>query len=237
MKRLPLALLLGFTLVVTGCGTKTAPATDQQQNNATSGQTTPTDKKDETAKQPSKQYDKAPEMKIDPNKNYEAVVETNKGSFTIQLFAKDAPKTVNSFVFLANDHFYDGIKFHRIIQSFMIQTGDPTSRGDNNTVADGTGGPGYSFEDELKNGHSYDKGVVAMANAGPNTNGSQFFVGSGDDVKNLEAQPKYTIFGKITAGMDTIDKIAATPVKANAFGENSTPSETITIQKITVTEK
>ncbi|XOS92883.1 peptidylprolyl isomerase [Brevibacillus laterosporus] len=229
MKRLPLALLLGFTLVVTGCGTKTAPATDQQQNNATSGQTTPTDKKDETAKQPSKQYDKAPEMKIDPNKNYEAVVETNKGSFTIQLFAKDAPKTVNNFVFLANDHFYDGIKFHRIIQSFMIQTGDPKG--------DGTGGPGYSFEDELKNGHSYDKGVVAMANAGPNTNGSQFFIGSGDDVKNLEAQPKYTIFGKITAGMDTIDKIAATPVKANAFGENSTPSETITIQKITVTEK
>ncbi|MED1665913.1 peptidylprolyl isomerase [Brevibacillus laterosporus] len=229
MKRLPLALLLGFTLVVTGCGTKTAPATDQQQNNATSGQTTPIDKKDETTKQPSKQYDKAPEMKIDPNKNYEAVVETNKGSFTIQLFAKDAPKTVNNFVFLANDHFYDGIKFHRIIQSFMIQTGDPKG--------DGTGGPGYSFEDELKNGHSYDKGVVAMANAGPNTNGSQFFIGSGDDVKNLEAQPKYTIFGKITAGMDTIDKIAATPVKANAFGENSTPSETITIQKITVTEK
>ncbi|MGG1443249.1 peptidylprolyl isomerase [Brevibacillus laterosporus] len=229
MKRLPLALLLGFTLVVTGCGTKTAPATDQQQNNATSGQATPTDKKDETTKQPSKQYDKAPEMKIDPNKNYEAVVETNKGSFTIQLFAKDAPKTVNSFVFLANDHFYDGIKFHRIIQSFMIQTGDPKG--------DGTGGPGYSFEDELKNGHSYDKGVVAMANAGPNTNGSQFFIGSGDDVKNLEAQPNYTIFGKITAGMDTIDKIAATPVKANAFGENSTPAETITIQKITVTEK
>ncbi|MED1789345.1 peptidylprolyl isomerase [Brevibacillus laterosporus] len=229
MKRLPLALLLGFTLVVTGCGTKTAPATDQQQNNATSGQTTPTDKKDETAKQPSKQYDKAPEMKIDPNKNYEAVVETNKGSFTIQLFAKDAPKTVNNFVFLANDHFYDGIKFHRIIQSFMIQTGDPKG--------DGTGGPGYSFEDELKNGHSYDKGVVAMANAGPNTNGSQFFIGSGDDVKNLEAQPNYTIFGKITAGMDTIDKIAVTPVKANAFGENSTPTETITIQKITVTEK
>ncbi|WP_094702333.1 peptidylprolyl isomerase [Brevibacillus laterosporus] len=229
MKRLPLALLLGFTLVVTGCGTKTAPATDQQQNNATSGQTAPTDKKDETTKQPSKQYDKAPEMKIDPNKNYEAVVETNKGSFTIQLFAKDAPKTVNNFVFLANDHFYDGIKFHRIIQSFMIQTGDPKG--------DGTGGPGYSFEDELKNGHSYDKGVVAMANAGPNTNGSQFFIGSGDDVKNLEAQPNYTIFGKITAGMDTIDKIAVTPVKANAFGENSTPTETITIQKITVTEK
>ncbi|MBG9789549.1 peptidylprolyl isomerase [Brevibacillus laterosporus] len=229
MKRLPLALLLGFTLVVTGCGTKTAPATDQQQNNATSGQTTPTDKKNETTKQPSKQYDKAPEMKIDPNKNYEAVVETNKGSFTIQLFAKDAPKTVNNFVFLANDHFYDGIQFHRIIQSFMIQTGDPKG--------DGTGGPGYSFEDELKNGHSYDKGVVAMANAGPNTNGSQFFIGSGDDVKNLEAQPNYTIFGKITAGMDTIDKIAVTPVKANAFGENSTPTETITIQKITVTEK
>ncbi|MCG7317407.1 peptidylprolyl isomerase [Brevibacillus laterosporus] len=230
MKRLPLALLLGFTLVVTGCGTKTAPATDQQQqNNASSGQTTPTDKKDETTKQPSKQYDKAPEMKIDPNKNYEAVVETNKGSFTIQLFAKDAPKTVNNFVFLANDHFYDGIQFHRIIQSFMIQTGDPKG--------DGTGGPGYSFEDELKNGHSYDKGVVAMANAGPNTNGSQFFIGSGDDVKNLEAQPNYTIFGKITAGMDTIDKIAVAPVKANAFGENSTPTETITIQKITVTEK
>lgn len=230
MKLLPIALLLGFTLVVTGCGAKTAPAVDQQQqNNATSDQTSPTDKKGETAKKPSKQYDKAPDMKIDPNKNYEAVVETNKGSFTIQLFAKDAPKTVNNFVFLSNDHFYDDVIFHRIIQSFMIQTGDPKG--------DGTGGPGYSFEDELKNGHSYDKGVVAMANAGPNTNGSQFFIGSGDDVKNLDGQPNYTIFGKITAGMDTIDKIAATPVKAGGFGENSTPTETITIQKITVTEK
>ncbi|WP_276564925.1 MULTISPECIES: peptidylprolyl isomerase [Brevibacillus] len=229
MKHLPIALLLGFALLVTGCGTKTAPAPDQQQNNAASGQTAPSDKKEETAKKPSKQYDKAPEMKIDPNKNYEAVVETNKGSFTIQLFAKDAPKTVNNFVFLANDHFYDGVTFHRIIQSFMIQTGDPKGNG--------TGGPGYSFEDELKNGHSYDKGVVAMANAGPNTNGSQFFIGSGNDVKNLEARPDFTIFGKITAGMDTIDKIAATPVKANAFGENSMPTETITIQKITVTEK
>ncbi|CCF13480.1 cyclophilin type peptidyl-prolyl cis-trans isomerase/CLD family protein [Brevibacillus laterosporus GI-9] len=229
MKHLPIALLLGFALLVTGCGTKTAPAPDQQQNNAASGQTAPSDKKEETAKKPSKQYDKAPEMKIDPNKNYEAVVETNKGSFTIQLFAKDAPKTVNNFVFLANDHFYDGVTFHRIIQSFMIQTGDPKG--------DGTGGPGYSFEDELKNGHSYDKGVVAMANAGPNTNGSQFFIGSGDDVKNLESRPDFTIFGKITAGIDTIDKIAATPVKANAFGEDSMPTETITIQKITVTEK
>ncbi|PCN44735.1 peptidylprolyl isomerase [Brevibacillus laterosporus] len=229
MKHLPIALLLGFALLVTGCGTKTAPAPDQQQNNAASGQPAPSDKKEETAKKPSKQYDKAPEMKIDPSKNYEAVVETNKGSFTIQLFAKDAPKTVNNFVFLANDHFYDGVTFHRIIQSFMIQTGDPKG--------DGTGGPGYSFEDELKNGHSYDKGVVAMANAGPNTNGSQFFIGSGDDVKNLEGRPDYTIFGKITAGIDTIDKIAATPVKANAFGENSMPTETITIQKITVTEK
>ena len=179
MKRLPIALLLGFALLVTGCGTKTAPAPDQQQNNAASGQPAPSDKKEETAKKPSKQYDKAPEMKIDPNKNYEAVVETNKGSFTIQLFAKDAPKTVNNFVFLANYHFYDGVTLHRIIQSFMIQTGDPKG--------DGTGGPGYSFEDELMNGHSYDKGVVAMANAGPNTNGSQFFIGSGDDVKNLEA--------------------------------------------------
>jgi cyclophilin family peptidyl-prolyl cis-trans isomerase len=169
-------------------------------------------------------------MQIDPKKQYQAIISTSMGDITIQLFAKDAPKTVNNFVFLAKDKFYDNLTFHRVIKDFMIQTGDP--------LGNGTGGPGYVFEDELNNGHKYEPGVVAMANAGKNTNGSQFFIGSGKDVEGLKNFPNYTIFGKVTAGMDVVQKIASVKVKENpVIKEVSMPEQPVTIKKITIIEK
>lgn len=177
-----------------------------------------------------KKYAKPPAMQIDKNKKYQAIISTTMGDITVELFAKDAPVTVNNFVFLAKDKFYDGLTFHRVIKNFMIQTGDP--------LGNGTGGPGYNFEDELNNGHTYEPGVVAMANAGANTNGSQFFIGSGDDVKNLKNYPNFTIFGKVVAGMDVVQKIAAVKVKNNPLtGEASMPVEPIKIKTITIQEK
>lgn len=177
-----------------------------------------------------KKYEKAPAMQIDKTKTYQAKVSTSMGDITIDLFAKDAPIAVNNFVFLAKDKFYDGITFHRVIKDFMIQTGDP--------LGTGVGGPGYTFEDELKNGHKYEVGVVAMANAGANTNGSQFFIGSGKDVENLENAPNYTIFGKVVGGLDVVQKIAGTKVKTNPqTGEPSVPEQTIKINTVTITEK
>jgi len=169
-------------------------------------------------------------MQIDKNKSYQAKISTTMGDITVDLFAKDAPVTVNNFVFLAKDKFYDGITFHRIIKDFMIQTGDP--------LGSGIGGPGYTFEDELNNGHNYEVGVVAMANAGPNTNGSQFFIGSGKDVEGLKNSPNYTVFGKVVGGLDVVQKIAGTKVRNNPqTGEPSTPEQTIKINTVTITEK
>jgi cyclophilin family peptidyl-prolyl cis-trans isomerase len=190
-----------------------------------------------------KQWSKPPAMQIDVNKPYIAHVDTNKGGFTINLFAKDVPKTVNNFVFLANQHFYDGIDFHRIMKTFMIQVGDPLARGDVQSLKSnpriGSGGPGYTFQDELSSKYKYAKGMVAMANAGPNTNGSQFFIGSGKDVENLAAQPNYTIFGKVTQGMDTIDKIANTPVTQGVSDQSdpSFPNENVYIKSIKIESK
>jgi cyclophilin family peptidyl-prolyl cis-trans isomerase len=172
-------------------------------------------------------YNKAPKMSIDQNKAYRAVLETTKGTITIELFAEKAPVTVNNFVFLAEEGFYDDVIFHRILQSFVIQTGDPTGTG--------TGGPGYRFADELKTGFKYEPGIVAMANSGPNTNGSQFFICTGADSQGLNSMPNYTIFGKVTEGMDIVQKIAASPVEANkGTGEVSSPVEDIRIENITI---
>lgn len=176
-----------------------------------------------------KQWDKAPEMQIDGNKTYAATITTSKGVIKAQLFVKDAPKTVNNFVFLAKENFYNGVRFHRIIQDFMVQTGDPTGTG--------AGGPGYKFEDE-KVTKNYDRGILAMANSGPNTNGSQFFIMT----QNNTTLPKdYTIFGQIdakdTESLTTLDAIAATPVSAGQSGEVSTPKEDVTITSVTIEEK
>jgi cyclophilin family peptidyl-prolyl cis-trans isomerase len=143
-------------------------------------------------------FSSAPPFCIDTSKTYTATVTTDIGSFTIQLLPKDAPVTVNNFLFLAGYHFYDGIVFHRVIPNFMDQGGDPT--------ASGNGGPGYSFKDELPSSNrAYDTGAVAMANSGPNTNGSQFFIvvpGGGSGL-----QPSYSVFGQVTSGIDVVEKI------------------------------
>ncbi len=146
-------------------------------------------------------YPSYPAMTIDPSKTYTATITTDIGPFTVQLDPKTAPKAVNSFVFLADQHFFDCIVFHRVIPSFVDQTGDPTGTG--------TGGPGYQFADELPKTATpqYPLGSLAMANSGPNTNGSQFFIVAGTEGENLS--PNYTLFGKVTSGLDVVEKINA----------------------------
>jgi len=126
-----------------------------------------------------------------------ATIETNHGTIELELYPDDAPKTVDNFVKLAEDGFYDGVIFHRVIEGFMIQGGDPTGTG--------SGGPGYQFEDEA-NDHRVVRGALAMANAGPNTNGSQFFIVTADDASWLDG--KHTVFGRVTSGMDVVDAIS-----------------------------
>ncbi|MCC7499067.1 MAG: peptidylprolyl isomerase [Bryobacterales bacterium] len=144
-----------------------------------------------------KQYPAPPPVSIDPNGAYTATFETSKGTITCELFAKDAPATVNNFVFLARDGFYDGTVFHRVIADFMIQGGDPTGTG--------RGGPGYRFDDELKNNPRRHKvGSLSMANAGPNTNGSQFFI---THIVTDWLDGKHTVFGQVTAGQDVVNAV------------------------------
>ena len=145
---------------------------------------------------------------------------TNKGAMTIALDAVAAPKTVNNFVFLARYHYYDGIVFHRIIPGFMCQGGDPEGSG--------RGGPGYRFEDELPAPGRYEIGSLAMANAGPNTNGSQFFIVSGPDGVGLP--PSYSLFGKVVKGLEVVSAIEAVGSRS---GE---PSEPVVIESVTITE-
>jgi len=145
----------------------------------------------------SKKYSAPPPLTIDPNKKYSAVFNTSRGEIVCELFAKDAPNTVNNFVFLAQDKFYDGTVFHRVIANFMIQGGDPT--------ASGSGGPGYRFEDEVKNNpHKHHVGSLSMANAVPNTNGSQFFI---THVVTNWLDGKHTVFGKVLSGQDVVNAI------------------------------
>src|ERR687891_1860797 len=141
-----------------------------------------------------KQWSKPPEMQIDQKKKYKAHMETDKGTMVIELFADKAPKTVNNFVFLAREGFYEGIMFHRVISNFMAQGGDPTGRG--------SGGPGYKFEDEFHPSLRHDKqGILSMANAGPGTNGSQFFITHGP-TPHLDG--KHSVFGRVIDGMDVV---------------------------------
>jgi cyclophilin family peptidyl-prolyl cis-trans isomerase len=161
-------------------------------------------------------------MAIDNSKKYTATLDTSLGTMKAELYASDAPVTVNNFVFLARQGFYDGVTFHRVINNFMAQTGDPTGTG--------TGGPGYRFNDEPVT-RKYDRGTLAMANAGPNTNGSQFLIVH----KDYPLQPNYTIFGKLTDGLDVLDKIATSPTGPGKGGPD-TPKAPITINSITIDE-
>jgi cyclophilin family peptidyl-prolyl cis-trans isomerase len=167
----------------------------------------------------SKQYPSPPELAIDLAKGYTATLETNHGEIVIELDPARSPQTVNNFVFLARDGYYDGVIFHRVIENFMIQGGDPTGTG--------TGGPGYKFRDEIEGQGSYGRGTVAMANAGPHTNGSQFFICHSD----TGLPHSYTIFGKVSSGMDTVDSIATTSTDGS-----DKPHDEVVINKVTITE-
>jgi peptidyl-prolyl cis-trans isomerase B (cyclophilin B) len=143
------------------------------------------------------QYSAPPPMTIDSTKSFTATLDTSRGRIVCELFAKDAPKTVNNFVFLAREGFYNGTVFHRVIADFMIQGGDPTGSG--------RGGPGYRFEDETKNNpNRHTRGTLSMANAGPNTNGSQFFI---THVETSWLDGKHTVFGRVLSGQDVVDSV------------------------------
>jgi len=158
-----------------------------------------------------KQWDGPPEMQIDPKKNYAVKIATNRGDIELELYPQHAPITVNNFVFLTQAGFYDGVTFHRVIEDFVIQGGDPTGTG--------RGGPGYRFEDEVKdNPLTHERGVISMANAGPGTNGSQFFI-THSPQSHLDG--KHTVFGRVVKGIDVVDAIR--------------PGDTM--EKVTISEK
>src|ERR1700684_3305854 len=160
---------------------------------------TPTPPEADGSSPQQRKFDEEPPMLIDTNKRYVATMVTSHGTLVIALDALAAPKTVNSFVFLARYHYYDGVVFHRIIPGFVLQGGDPTGSG--------SGGPGYKFADELPKAGRYELGSLAMANAGPNTNGSQFFIISGPS--GVRLPPQYSLFGKVVSGADVIAVIDA----------------------------
>src|SRR3989338_1030363 len=162
---------------------------------------------------------------VDEKKEYQAIMKTTEGDIVIALEVKKTPRTVNNFVFLARKGFYKDTVFHRVIKDFMIQGGDPKG--------DGTGGPGYTFDDEPFEG-SYTKGTIAMANAGPHTNGSQFFIIHED----YDLPKNYVIFGRVIEGMDVVDKISEAPTKLNqSSGENSQPINPVTVKSVVIIEK
>ena len=164
-----------------------------------------------------------PEMNIDISKKYSAVIKTSMGDMSIEFFTEDAPLTVNNFINLSRDGYYDNVIFHRVISGFMIQGGDPSGTGHGEMGKF----PGYKFEDELNNQRSYDKGILAMANAGPDTNGSQFFIMHVD----YPLPYQYTIFGFVTEGLDVIDKIASVET-----GDGDKPINDVVIETIEVKE-
>jgi cyclophilin family peptidyl-prolyl cis-trans isomerase len=166
------------------------------------------------------QFEAPPEMGINPDLRYTATMSTTLGDLVIALDAVRAPQTVNNFVFLALNHYYDGVIFHRIINGFMCQGGDPTGTG--------RGGPGYRFEDELPKPGQYQIGSVAMANAGPNTNGSQFFVVSGPSGTGLP--PAYSLFGQVVKGLEIVDEMQRVDTD-----RNDRPTTDVVINKVTIT--
>lgn len=172
-----------------------------------------------------KQWKQPFEQRLSDDRSYTADLETSRGAIAVELYPEDAPKTVNNFVSLAQEGFYDDTVFHRVVAGFVIQGGDPTGTG--------SGGPGYKFEDE-KVVKDYAKGTLAMANAGPNTNGSQFFIVLDDMQGRL---PKnYTIFGKVTDGMDVVSDIGTVQVTTSPSGEPSQPVEKVELKSVKINE-
>jgi cyclophilin family peptidyl-prolyl cis-trans isomerase len=227
-----MALILLLAIAMIGCQAVASPTptavrpTPQPTVGQKPGATTPPTPQQKGEVPLAKQYGAPPPMTIDQNKSYSATLHTTMGDMTVEFFPKDAPQTVNNFLFLAREGFYDNVKFHRIIRGFMVQSGDPTGTG--------AGGPGYRFPDETVT-KDYKRGIMAMANAGRNTNGSQFFIMHAD-----YALPKnYTIFGQVTdsASLEVLDKIATVPVRPGPTGEMSVPNQDIRITGVDVVEK
>ncbi|MFM7047918.1 MAG: peptidylprolyl isomerase [Actinomycetota bacterium] len=173
-----------------------------------------------------REFSAAPQLCIDPAKSYVATFDTTQGQFSVQLFADRAPGTVNNFVSLARWKYFDGTKCHRIIENFVVQCGDPT--------ATGSGGPGYSFADELPQSGEYKIGSLAMANSGPNTNGSQFFIITGENGAQLP--PSYSLFGEVTSGLDTAVKAMAALFNPDPAANGVPPAGDVTIKSVTITE-
>ena len=169
------------------------------------------------------QYPAPPPMSINPNSEISAIINTSNGTIRVNFFPSDAPITVNNFVFLAKEGYYDDVIFHRVVEGFMIQGGDPTGTG--------MGGPGYTFPDEPVS-RDYLRGTMAMANAGPNTNGSQFFIMH----RNGSLPKNYTIFGEVIEGMDVVDTIANLEVSISGSGEMSKPVDPTKIQNMNIEE-
>ncbi len=206
-----IVVLVGWTLI------KPSVKSEVKSSPSPSPEIINNNQQQESSPMPKKQYEKA-EQVIKAGKSYTAVLKTTAGDITVEL-AKNMPITVNNFVFLAKEKFYDGVIFHRTISGFMIQGGDPTGTG--------MGNPGYKFADEKFTGE-YKRGTIAMANSGPNTNGSQFFIMHAD----YPLPPSYTIFGMTTSGLDVVDKIATAKT-----GVSDRPVEPVIINTIEITEK
>ncbi len=224
-----LALLSAAALLTAGCNGDSKDSEDGGGSDSASsseveggGETS----NDDVASRDGK-YDAPPTLKLDAAKKYVVQLETNKGTFDINVDPKAAPIAAANFVFLVKEGFYDGVPFHRVIKDFMIQGGDPSGTG--------MGGPGYELKDDPVKGE-YSRGTVAMANAGPNTGGSQFFIVHGTNV--ADTLPKdYIIFGKVDdAGMKVVDEIANVEVETSPSGEPSQPVDAVTIEKATLKE-
>lgn len=201
-----LILVAGGLYVLSGTSSTSSSITlSSDQKNLTVDQVTPT---------------------MPPSQFQEATISTNKGDIVVRLYGADAPKTVENFAKLANEGFYNGTKFHRVIKGFMIQGGDPLSKNDKDKSRWGTGGPGYQFEDEI-NARKLVRGSLAMANAGPNTNGSQFFIVTADATPWLDG--KHTNFGEVISGMDVVSAIESVPTEPG-----DRPVEPVVITKISV---
>ena len=220
-------LALAPPLVLAGCGSEdSTPAAGSGGGDSTSA--TEAGSADATVECPPEEgtterttsFASAPPMCLTPGADYTAVITTDAGTVTVDLLEDKAPETVNNFVFLARNHYYDGITFHRVIPGFMIQGGDPQGTG--------SGGPGYQFSDELPDAGEYEIGSVAMANAGPDTNGSQFFIVTGD--AGVSLPPDYSLFGTVTEGMETV-----TAIESDGSAQGA-PSTTHTIESVEIIE-
>ncbi|MFX4286492.1 peptidylprolyl isomerase [Janibacter sp. G349] len=227
MTRRAAALAASAVLALAGCGSDDGSGDGSGAGGASGAETTAVSGETECppeggAEVRATSFEQAPPMCIDEAKTYTATMTTDAGEVTIELDAKQAPKTVNNFVVLARYKYYDGLTFHRVIKDFMAQGGDPSG--------DGSGGPGYEFDDELPQQGDYEIGSVAMANAGANTNGSQFFIITGD--AGVQLPPSYSLFGKVTKGMDAVEKI-----EADGSAGDGAPAKVHTIESVTIAEK